>query len=386
MDIYRSRSVWKIILTIFGGILLVVTLFYSNYLASQLEENENKQGSFYIEALNKVAKSEDLNASMELESAILDSIALPVIFQGDDGTLTGSNWSAEQDTNTAFLQKKVEEFLKSGRKPEIADGYASLVYVFNSPTLTYIRYFPIVQFILVSIFVLFAYFLFNASRRAEQNRVWAGMAKETAHQLGTPISAILGWIEYLKTLMMGNPEQEEVLGELIKDVDRLELVADRFSKIGSTPALKEINLYDEVISCKEYMQRRSPKKVVYILPDRPEMDICVNINQHLFDWVIENLYRNALDAMDGQGRIETRIYREGHFACIDIQDTGKGIPSSKFKAVFKPGFSTKQRGWGLGLSLAKRIIESYHKGKIFVKSSKIDEGTTFTIKLPLAKN
>jgi signal transduction histidine kinase len=372
---------------VFGAILLVVTIVYSNYLANQLEKNEEKQGAVFVEALKEIAKNTNLNSRMDLEAAILDSFALPVIFQGEDGSLTGSNWCELHDSDSLFLQNKIMIYLESARKPFLGPGgYASQVFVFNSPTLTYIRYFPIVQLVLISVFVLFAYFLFNASRRAEQNRVWAGMAKETAHQLGTPISAILGWIEYLKTMSEDNSEQQEVLSELVKDVDRLELVADRFSKIGSTPALKPINLYEEILKCKRYMQRRSPKKVEYIVPTPPEENIQVGINDHLFDWVIENLYRNALDAMDGKGTISTRIYRDHEFACVDIADTGKGIPSSKFKSVFKPGFSTKQRGWGLGLSLAKRIIESYHKGKIFVKSSKIGEGTTFTIKLPLAND
>jgi signal transduction histidine kinase len=226
------------------------------------------------------------------------------------------------------------------------------------------------------------YFLFNSSRKAEQNRVWAGMAKETAHQLGTPISAIIGWIEYLRDRFSDNEEQMEVLRELNKDVERLELVADRFSKIGSEPVLQEADIYEELLEVRDYLQRRASRKVKFEF-QAPDSPIYAKINKHLFAWVIENLIRNSLDAMDGRGTIRCRMYRQHNDVCIDLSDTGHGIPANKFKSVFKPGYSTKKRGWGLGLSLAKRIIEEYHKGKIFVKSSRPQEETIFSITLPI---
>ena len=232
-------------------------------------------------------------------------------------------------------------------------------------------------------FIALGYYLFNAARRGEQNRVWAGMAKETAHQLGTPISAIIAWIEFLKESNEERPDQLEVIGELRSDVERLELIADRFSKIGATPELEKANVYQLLGDIETYMKRRSPRKVTFDFPD-PNQVQDVMVNQHLFSWVLENLIRNSLDALDGQGSISARIHEDVRSIIIDITDTGKGIPSSKHKEVFKPGFSTKKRGWGLGLSLAKRIIQEYHKGKIFVKSSKPNEGTTFTIQLPRA--
>ena len=365
-------------------VLLLITIFYSNYLANKLEENEEKNGYIFVEALkeNIEFNIDDLQEDVGLTAEIVDSFPLPVITVGD-GTIAGYNWGDDLDSDSLFLQGKVDEFIAEGKVPlEGPPGYAENIYVFNSPTLTYIRYFPVVQVGLISLFVLFAYFLFNASRRAEQNRVWAGMAKETAHQLGTPISAILAWIEHLKMSAENDTEQLEIIDELAHDVERLELVADRFSKIGSAPALSRINIFAEMQKCKEYMAKRSPRNVVFVWPEASE-EIYVNINQHLFDWVIENLLRNALDAMDGKGQIKATIQQEENIVVIDISDTGKGITSGKFQQVFKPGYSTKQRGWGLGLSLAKRIIENYHKGKIFVKSSKINEGTTFTIKLPV---
>ncbi|MEL7221639.1 MAG: HAMP domain-containing sensor histidine kinase, partial [Bacteroidota bacterium] len=222
----------------------------------------------------------------------------------------------------------------------------------------------------------------NASRRSEQNRVWVGMAKETAHQLGTPISAILAWIEHLKLVRAEDAETMEIAGELRNDVQRLELIADRFSKIGSTPKLDQINVYEEINICKDYMQRRAPRKVSFDFPSLEETPILVGINPPLFDWVIENLLRNALDAMDGKGEIAAEVYEDNTNVYIDISDTGKGIPAANFKRVFQPGFTTKKRGWGLGLSLTKRIIEDYHQGKIFVKKSEEGKGTTFTISLP----
>ncbi len=385
MDIYQKRSNWQKVIIVLGVIMLLVTIFYSNYLANQLEESENKNIAIYQEAIKQISnQNTDINADVSFLMSVIESFPLPSITDDGEGKLLGGNWGEERDTNQVFLAKKLKEFDSLNREPLDGYGYADKIYIFPSPTLTYIRYFPIVQIGLVTLFVVFGYFLFSASKRAEQNRVWAGMAKETAHQLGTPISAILAWIEHLRMTTEGNEEQQEILNELVKDVDRLELVADRFSKIGSAPALEKTDIYEEMTKVKEYMHRRSPKRISYVMPENSSESVYVMINQHLFDWVLENLFRNALDAMDGKGIITTNITPGEKEVIIDISDTGKGIASSKFNSVFQPGYSTKQRGWGLGLSLAKRIIEGYHKGKIFVKSSKLNEGTTFTIRLPRA--
>ena len=209
------------------------------------------------------------------------------------------------------------------------------------------------------------------------------MAKETAHQLGTPISAIVAWIEHLKLLREGDEETQEILGELRNDVSRLELIADRFSKIGSAPKLEPIDVYEELDKCRAYMQRRASRKIAFEFPapgNQPAKPI--RINPHLFDWVVENLLRNALDAMESSGKISAEVYDDADYIYIDISDTGKGIPAGKHKTVFQPGYTTKKRGWGLGLSLAKRIVEEYHSGKIFVKRSEEGQGTTFTIQMP----
>lgn len=380
MDIYSRRSSWKVILAVFGALVLLITIIYSNFLAKRLKENEERNIKIYSLAYKDIMeKTDDLNADISFQDSVIQSFPLPIIIEDEMGQLSGSNWTEEENFNEIFLQEKKQYFLDSGKEPIKGHGYVSKLYFFNSPLLDYIRFYPLVQLLMVGAFILLGYFLFSLSRRAEQNRVWAGMAKETAHQLGTPISAILAWIEHLK-LLNNDEEHQEIVEELTKDVNRLELVADRFSKIGSAPDLKTINIFDEMEKCKSYMERRSPRRVTYDFPE--EGEYLVRINEHLFDWVIENLMRNSLDAMGGEGEISAQIYELGNQVCIDLSDTGKGIPSSKFSTVFKPGYSTKTRGWGLGLSLAKRIIEDYHKGNIYVKSSKLGEGTTFTIKLP----
>lgn len=369
---------------ILGAGILTATILYSNFLASKLRENEEKNIKIYIGALDEIIKGSDTK-DVTFAQSVQESFPLPVIWEDESGLLEGFNFKDKENDNQKFLVKKKEEFLKSGKQPISgpAGGYARYIYFFNSRLLDYIRLFPLVQGLLVSLYIALGYFLFSSSRRAEQNRVWAGMAKETAHQLGTPISAIIGWIEYLRENYKDDPAQLEIVNELNKDVDRLELVADRFSKIGSEPVLQDANIYNELVEVKEYLQRRAPKKVLFEFYP-PEHEIRAMINKHLFAWVIENLVRNSLDAMDGKGRIWCHVSKQNNYVNIELSDSGHGIPSGKFKSIFNPGYSTKKRGWGLGLSLAKRIIEEYHKGKIFVKASKPNEETTFSIVLPLA--
>ncbi len=384
-DIYQQRNTWKFILAIVGTIILVITLVYSNYLAKNLEENELKNAALFKEAIVFLQQNNDFNADVGLHDFIVNNFALPVIIRDDVDSRTAFNFPEEQANEPVFLQKKVDEFLASGQKPLVGKGYSKELYFFNSKLLDYIRYFPLLQIFLVGSFVALGYFLFNSSKKAEQNRVWAGMAKETAHQLGTPISAIMGWISHLKDQHAEDEAVQEITTELEKDVERLNLVADRFSKIGSAPELHSRDLTHVVRDVTEYMKRRASRQTSFHLQLEESNHFWSDINTHLFEWVVENIMRNALDAMDGKGSITLQFYEEDDFNCIDITDTGKGIPASRFKTVFNPGYSTKQRGWGLGLSLAKRIIEEYHKGKIFVKSSKIDVGTTFCIKLKKSK-
>ncbi len=391
MEIYKNKTTWKWLLTIVGLVIVLLSMVYSQYLAKNLAAKELSLISLYNQAQKTliIENEDEKDCDIELELAILRSVKdIPIITESEKGYLEGYNYDENDEdainTDQEFLTKKKEAILRSGYDPLDGIGYASKIYYENSKLYRRISIFPLVQILFLSTFLLFGYYLFSTSRKAEQNRVWAGMAKETAHQLGTPISAILGWIEYLKTEKLSESEHSEVVTELRKDVTRLELVADRFSKIGSKPELEKINLIEEIHKCKIYMQRRAPRKVIFDFPDINQTPIYANINSHLFDWVIENLLRNALDAMSGQGRISAQLTTSDNKVHIEISDTGKGIESNKFKAVFNPGYTTKKRGWGLGLSLAKRIIENYHSGKIVVKNSIPNEKTTFSIQLPLA--
>ena len=381
MDIYERKSKWKLYLGIIGIAIILITMLYSVFLSRRLAEFERSKVELFAEALESVTRS-DLNKQddQNVEVLILRKISdIPVILEDEAGNLVGENFGRE--VTQSFLESEKQKFLDSGKSPIESIGYSRYIYYRNSRLYTYITLFPIIQFIMLGAFMLLGYIGFSNSRKAEQNRVWAGMAKETAHQLGTPISAIIGWIEHLKLDNQLTPDQSEIVGELRNDVSRLELIADRFSKIGSLPILVQSNLVEDINKSVSYMKKRAPQKVEFeIIAD--EDPIFGNINHHLFEWVVENLMRNSLDAMEGTGKIIANLYRLEDSVYIDISDTGKGIPANKQKTVFQPGYSTKKRGWGLGLSLAKRIIENYHQGKIFVKSSKINEGTTFTIQLP----
>lgn len=389
MEIYKNKSNWKWLLAIMGFVIVLVTMLYSKYLADNLEQRELITVSLYSNAINSILKQSNVEANDDtsMELFVISQIGdIPIITENDAGFLTGYNYDKEGETeDQEFLKAKKAEILKRGYEPiKGLGGYATNIYYENSNLYRKISLFPLAQILLLSTFVLFGYYVFSTSRKAEQNKVWAGMAKETAHQLGTPISAIIGWIEFLKDTTNSEAERQEIVTELRNDVTRLELIADRFSKIGSKPELEKINLIEELNDCKIYMQKRAPKKVSFTFPALNAQPVYANINSHLFDWVIENLLRNALDAMQAEGNINCEIISEGHKAIINLSDTGKGIPSNKFKSVFNPGYTTKKRGWGLGLSLAKRIIDEYHNGKIFVKNSEPNVKTTFSIHLPLA--
>ena len=381
MDIYEQKSKWKWYLAIAGVLIVGISMFYTNYVASKLADEERKKVELWSTALETVEQS-GVDCDITLHGLVLESNeTVPMILVNDAGQVVEArNFGLAKDEDMIFLQLELESIIASGQQPfEVS---TQKLYYKSSTLLNLLRYFPIVQIILIAAFIAFGYFAFSSARRSEQNRVWVGMAKETAHQLGTPITAIIGWIEHLKAMSEGDENTLEVLGELTNDVKRLDLIADRFSKIGSAPTLEKVNIYNQLAANQKYMQRRSPRKVVFDFPGTEHPEKFVQINKHLFDWVIENLLRNALDAMDGKGTITCKVGETKDFIVINIADTGEGIPPSKFKTVFQPGYSTKKRGWGLGLSLAKRIIESYHSGRIFVQDSVLNKGTTFTIKLP----
>lgn len=409
MDIYRQKSWWKILLLITGMVIIVLTMIYTNYLSNKMAENERQYMEFYSEALKVLLKDTEKSQNedpvlfnsnahqknYQVELFILENVKNPIIL--DDGTdsLQGFNWGIGKDSNQVFLLEQLLKIRESGIKPFIPtyDPESSIkeeniypkVYYKYSNLYRLITWFPLIQVVLIAIFIFFGYSIFNSVKRGEQNRVWVGMAKETAHQLGTPISGIMGWTEYLKSMTSLSDDQFEAVNELENDVKKLDLIADRFSKIGSKPVLKAEILNGILSESLNYIKKRSPQNISYFFDETINTDYIVNINEHLFSWVVENIFRNALDSMGEKGQIKVSTGLTSKFVYIDISDTGKGIPSGKLKSVFKPGYSTKKRGWGLGLSLAKRIIEEYHKGKIFVLKSKINEGTIFRIMLPAVK-
>lgn len=397
MDIQDQRSHWKIYLALSAIVILLISLFYTGYLAQRLREGERNKALLLFQAYRAILPPEDGSQSdpeqqpmdMEVDLSLPFSIVesnkdIPIMVVSNNGTvLYARNFGEALDTNKAFLQEKLISLQKKGPEPTEIPGQNQFLYYQNSRLHELLTYFPFLQLLLLGAFVAVGYVSVNNARRAEQNRVWVGMAKETAHQLGTPISAIIGWIENLREESQDNPERLEVLMEMENDVARLDLIADRFSKIGSAPALSSVDIYDLMRDLTSYFRRRAPRKIIFEEPSPDASPLFVSVNPPLFNWVVENIMRNAIDAMEeGVGKISWKIHNHTDVVEIEISDTGKGIHPSKLKTVFEPGYTTKTRGWGLGLSLAKRIIDNYHRGKIFVKHSKLNEGTTFAIHLP----
>jgi len=312
-----------------------------------------------------------------ISEVVINSASVPVIFTDytKSNIIAFGNIDSSQLRSDAAVQQFIAEMEAANPPIEIEiQGEKNYIFYQDSFLLTQLRYYPLVQFLIIGVFLIVAYTLFSISRRAEQNQVWIGMAKETAHQLGTPLSSLLGWIDIIKEKGL-----EEESTEISKDIKRLETITERFSKIGSVPVLEKENLNLVIHDAVNYMKSRTSRRIEFEVIAGGDINAPVNIP--LFEWVIENLIRNAVDAMNGTGKITIRLSDQVQFAYIDIADTGKGIPKSKYKTVFEPGFTTKKRGWGLGLSLAKRIIENYHSGKIFVRSSEVDKGTEFRIVL-----
>jgi two-component sensor histidine kinase len=358
-------------------LIALASLVISNRLVKDLAHEERNKMEIWAAAAESLAKS-DVSSDMALVLKVLQTnTTIPVIlFDESSGKLSSNNMAVPKDDYEPFLQKKKDEFAKK-HDPVRMDELNQSLYYDDSILLKRLQIFPYIQLLVIAIFVALAFFGLYSSQRAEQNKVWEGLSKETAHQLGTPISSLMAWTEYLK---LKSGIEESLTGEIEKDVERLNQIAERFSKIGSKPDLQPISVQRVVTDSVSYVQKRISRKVV-VEYDFPENPVLSPLNASLFAWVIENIVKNAVDAMEGQGRITFTLGQKGKSVFLDISDTGKGIPRSKQKAVFSPGFTTKQRGWGLGLSLAKRIVEQYHRGKIFVKASEIGKGTTFRIVL-----
>ena len=371
----------RIALALIAVAIVSGTIFYSNLLAKKIEKEERKKLSQWVEA-NKFIATANENADLTLASQIQQQNAdIPIIQTNEQDSIIDSRNldSSEIRNSKGYLQKKLREFqsghppilLVLSKEPYVADKY----YYGDSILLKQVKYYPIIQLLIVALFIFITLYSISARNKSTQNQVWAGMAKETAHQLGTPISSLEGWVEMLKE----NDASQSISAEMEKDVNRLKLISDRFGKIGSTPKLEESNITEQVEKMVEYIKRRATDKVNFTIEVPKESPVIAKISGPLFDWVIENLLKNALDAMEGKGLISVKIKARTGNVVIDVSDTGKGIGKQNISKVFKPGFTTKKRGWGLGLSLSKRIIEKYHKGQLYVKSSEAGKGTTFRI-------
>ncbi len=392
MNFYNNTSKWRLALFLVALIVVLVSVFYTNYLVKNISIDEKQKIENYKYALKAQITADEFlvenpkcKYDFTLSSVLMENTNIPIILVSELGEVSeGRNFGEEKDTDIEYLTKELNKIQKSGKKPISIEyfGVKQYIYYKDSNVLRMLQYYPFVMFFLIATFIGIGFLGFKSEKNAEQNRVWAGLAKETAHQLGTPISGMVAWLEHLKLIQDDKGEIKEIVDELEKDVDRLMLVADRFSKIGSDPELQKQDIVVIIHDVFKYMERRAPKRVIFTYPSLLDEPKIVKINPPLFEWVLENLLRNALDASGNKGRITGEMIEDEDFVYLDISDTGKGIPDTKFNSIFKPGFTTKKRGWGLGLSLAKRIIESYHNGKIFVKESTIGEGTTFRIQLP----
>lgn len=374
---------WKSYLVTFALTIVGLALYYFNQVAKEMEIEEHKKVTMMVEAIKTVAMAAP-SAQSDVTFAskmISENTTIPLFITDQDFKIIDKMNvdTTRLATDPEYLNRKFNDFRKL-HKPIAYDystpgmpGKAYLVYG-DSNLLNRLRYYPLLIIAITFFFLLVVVIAISNAQRSIQNQVWVGMSKETAHQIGTPLTSIVAWMELLKD----NEANREWVSEMEKDVSRLQLIADRFSKIGSVPQLKEENLVTRLQNMVEYMRMRKPKRVTIDF-EHDDDDVEVLLSGPLFDWVIENLMRNALDAMEGEGRILIKLVNQPRVVTIDVSDTGKGIPKNNFKKVFAPGYSTKQRGWGLGLSLAKRIIDKYHNGNIFVKTSEPGAGTTFRI-------
>ncbi|MDD3858685.1 MAG: HAMP domain-containing sensor histidine kinase [Bacteroidales bacterium] len=349
----------------------------------KLSSEEHKRIELWAEATQQLINSDPDQDVSFLFEVLRNNETIPVILVNMEGEiLSFRNLDSIKMLDTVYQQKKLDEFMNNGKENFIIkteDGIPlNKIYYSDSNLLRQLYYYPYIQLALVFLFILVSYFAFNISRKAEQDQVWLGMSKETAHQLGTPISSLMAWLEILKDTYSDNPD---LFNELEKDIKRLEKITDRFSKIGSQPQLSPMDIFEVLESSLAYIKSRIPNTIKITTDFSLENRILIPLNPGLFEWVIENLCKNAVDAIGQKGEIIISVEKHLDFIYIDVKDTGKGIHKKYFKTVFNPGYTTKNRGWGLGLSLVKRIVEQYHQGKVFVKQSEIGVGTTFRIVL-----
>ncbi len=380
LNIYKQKQRWKLLLFIIAVFIGLISLRYTNQLVRKMSREERKKAEMLAEAWKQIINAEANDPNLNFYTGVIaDNETVPVIVADSlNNILFTRNLDSAKQKDPGYLLRKLQQ-MKANSGPiiiSLSPFEKQYLYYNQSIILTQLAYYPYIQFGIIFMFILVAYFAFNTSMKFEQNQVWVGLSKETAHQLGTPISSLMAWVEMMK-IRKGD---EEMLTELEKDVNRLEKITERFSKIGSKPALVKDNVITVILTAVNYLRSRSSGKIRINL-NLPAYEVIVPLNAALFEWVIENLCKNAIDALNGQGQIEIALTDFTQVIYIDIRDTGKGIPKSMFKTIFKPGFTTKQKGWGLGLSLAKRIVEAYHDGKIFVHQSELNKGSVLRIVL-----
>ena len=394
-NIYDSRRIWKMVLLAMSLVLVSVFIYFSNSLVKDLAKQERERMQIWADATREMVTSTDADVDFLL-SIIQGNHNIPVLLVDDKNNIIEQrNFKLPEPNdslkmideytaiNKQFLQKKLNKLRKTTNNIEIKidDSTRQVLYYEDSDVLRRLACYPYIQLAVMLLFIAIAYFALISVKKAEQNRVWVGLSKETAHQLGTPISSLMAWTQMLESMGI----DKEIINDMDTDVHRLSVIADRFSKIGSMPD-KELTFINEAVeSSLNYMRTRIPKHVTLTVHTDDEKNCGVMLCQPLFEWVMENLTKNAVDAMSGEGRIDIVVTSDAQHAHLYVKDTGKGIARKNFKNVFNPGFTTKKRGWGLGLTLVKRIIEEYHNGKIYVKDSEVGKGTTFAIEIPKVK-
>ena len=408
-NIYDSRRIWKVVFLAISLVLVALFLYISNNLVKDLAEQERERMEIWANATRELAtmgSGGEVDADGNLiETGTTDVEFLFGIIQGNhnipvllvddqDNILDHRNFRLPEPVdslsfeispaNLEYLNKKLRHLKNTGNKIEIQIDESTTQYLYyeDSTLLRRLSYFPYIQLAVLILFFAIAYFALMSIKRAEQNKVWVGLSKETAHQLGTPISSLMAWMQLLESMGV----DKSIVTDMDKDVKRLSTIADRFSKIGSMPDKELTSINEAVVSSLEYMRARIPKRVDLHIHTNDQTNNGVMLSQTLFAWVMENLTKNAVDAMDGEGRLDITVEDSPNNVVILVKDTGKGIARKNFKNVFTPGFTTKKRGWGLGLTLVKRIIEEYHNGQIYIKESEVGKGTTFGIELPKVKS
>ena len=367
----------KLIFIIFGAGIVIASTYFSNKLGNSLALEETRKIEIWAEATRQLILSDETTNLDFIISIIEGNKTIPVILVDEkDNLLSSKNVKESSKDIEAFYRKEIYRLKQKNPAIEVRLGDSSqFIYYDDSSLLKQLYYFPFIQLGIIFFFMLMAFVAFSSTKKAEQNRVWVGLSKETAHQLGTPISSLLAWVDLLKM----KHEEDKMIGEMSKDVNRLRIIAERFSKIGSVPDLQLVSLNETIQNAVQYISNRTSQKVKIQCHFPDKNHIFIKLNVPLFEWVIENLCKNSIDAMDGSGKIYVNITKTDKECLIDVRDTGKGIERKNYKSIFIPGFTTKSRGWGLGLSLAKRIVEEYHNGKIYVKESEINVGTTIRI-------